>query len=429
VEHESDHALLDDLTGAWNRRALRELFEREWQELVAARGPVALLLLDLDLFKEVNDRHGHLVGDDVLRRTVARLRDGFRAGDRIFRYGGDEFVVVLPGTGAEEASELAARVRKALDGARAVDSSGTRRGAPEVSFSVGVAVAPDDGATGDEVLAAADARLYVEKRDRKEEHDAARRRRRFVAAVVVAAVVAAAAGYLSRLASPPPPPAVGRAPVEAIAEPGDSPEIEALRAEVERLTQALDEARSEDTRHEYEGRIRDLESKLDEARERAAMERTAAAARVAPPAPVTPPVAVPQPAGDETPRLEAGSRKVRVETVPEVPRPQATAAGVSHTSVAIAAPQLLRHEPPRYPILARRRRVQGTVELRLTIGADGSVTGAQQVSPRLGYGLDEAALRSALTAVYRPATRDGRPIASEAKLQVRFVLEDSGGGV
>ena len=115
----TDLALRDDLTGAWNRRYLRQLLEEDWAEVVASQGTVTLLVLDLDFFKEINDTHGHLAGDLVLQRASQQLRASFRAEDRLIRYGGDEFVVALFGVGAEEARILAERARTALQEVRA----------------------------------------------------------------------------------------------------------------------------------------------------------------------------------------------------------------------------------------------------------------------------------------------------------------------
>lgn len=146
--------LSDDLTGVLNRRYLRELFEGEWNERVRSAGHLSLLLLDLDGFKPINDRHGHLAGDAVLRAVTARLRESFRDGDRLVRYGGDEFVVVLEGAGAEEARALAERARTRLAQGEWIDPAD---GAPipyRVTFSIGVGTAPEDGLQGDSVLAA-----------------------------------------------------------------------------------------------------------------------------------------------------------------------------------------------------------------------------------------------------------------------------------
>ena len=205
-----DLALRDDLTGAWNRRYLRRLLDDDWAELVATQGTITLLVLDLDLFKEINDAHGHLAGDAVLQRASDRLRQSFRADDRLIRYGGDEFVVVLFGAGAEEARVLAERARSAISTVEITSPESGEQLLLPLSFSMGVATFPVDGATGEEVLAVADRRLYEEKRSRRAPAAAAERgRRRLLLASGLAVVVLAFAGWVEwrRLrAAPPPPP-------------------------------------------------------------------------------------------------------------------------------------------------------------------------------------------------------------------------------
>jgi len=101
----------DTLTGALSRHAL---FERGQQEVARARRtqrPISVMVMDLDHFKQVNDQHGHLVGDRVLREFALRVRHELRQGDLLGRFGGEEFVVVLPDTDAEQARRVAERIR------------------------------------------------------------------------------------------------------------------------------------------------------------------------------------------------------------------------------------------------------------------------------------------------------------------------------
>ncbi len=143
----------DALTGLRNHGQ----FQREFAETIAgAEGPFALLMLDLDSFKAFNDACGHPAGDALLAGVAAALRSGIREGDSAYRYGGDEFAVILPGANRIEAYEAAERIRQAvLDIA---DRTG-----PRVSISVGVACHPEDGATKDELVAVADQSLYMAK--------------------------------------------------------------------------------------------------------------------------------------------------------------------------------------------------------------------------------------------------------------------------
>jgi diguanylate cyclase (GGDEF)-like protein len=112
---------------------------------------MALIAIDLDGFKAVNDQLGHLRGDEVLRSVGARLRQAVRAHDLVARQGGDEFCVLAPETGRPSAQELAARVTAAV---ASIDIDGRTLGA-----SVGIAVFPDDGETAEELLGHADAQL------------------------------------------------------------------------------------------------------------------------------------------------------------------------------------------------------------------------------------------------------------------------------
>ena len=147
-------AQTDALTGLKNHGALTDHIR-----LAVGRGdPFALLMLDLDQFKEFNDHSGHEAGNVLLSRLAGVLREACRESDEIFRYGGDEFAIMLPKTSTEGALEVARKVRAA------VHRIGGRRGGARVSCSVGVAVYPDDAADAGSVLVAADRALYVAKR-------------------------------------------------------------------------------------------------------------------------------------------------------------------------------------------------------------------------------------------------------------------------
>jgi diguanylate cyclase (GGDEF)-like protein/PAS domain S-box-containing protein len=149
----------DSLTGLSNRRMLDESFGREL--LLAERGghPVSIIMGDLDHFKVVNDKCGHLAGDQVLRAFGALLTSNARASDISCRYGGEEFVLVLPGMTKEGARQRAEHVRQTMEAA--IVNHGTCR--ITVTTSFGIATYPADGHTADELIAAADGALYAAK--------------------------------------------------------------------------------------------------------------------------------------------------------------------------------------------------------------------------------------------------------------------------
>ena len=142
---------LDPLTGVGNYRKLTQELELELRRHRRYVHSMAIITIDLDGFKEVNDQLGHLRGDEVLREVAMRLRGAVRAHDLVTRQGGDEFCVMAPETGRPSAQELAARVTASV---ASIDIDGRTLGA-----SVGIAVFPDDGDTAEELLGHADAQL------------------------------------------------------------------------------------------------------------------------------------------------------------------------------------------------------------------------------------------------------------------------------
>ena len=155
-----ERALRDDLTGTLSRRGLREHGERllAGQEPARQDSGVAALMLDVDHFKAVNDRHGHLVGDEVLRHLSAVMTEHLRDDALLARYGGEEFTVLLPVRSRQDAETVAERLRQAIE-AQPCES---RAGRIRVTVSIGVAF-HQTAHSLDEVLSRADTRLYEAK--------------------------------------------------------------------------------------------------------------------------------------------------------------------------------------------------------------------------------------------------------------------------
>jgi diguanylate cyclase (GGDEF)-like protein len=151
----------DPLTGFYNHRYLHERFGQEAVRARRARRPLSLLMLDLDDFKLVNDTFGHVFGDDVLRWTADLIRRTLRTSDIPARYGGDEFAILLPEAGREDAALTAERLVAAFADAPFTTSS---RLLVPIGISVGAATFPTDGHTAAELIAVADAGLYRMKR-------------------------------------------------------------------------------------------------------------------------------------------------------------------------------------------------------------------------------------------------------------------------
>jgi diguanylate cyclase (GGDEF)-like protein len=153
-------ALIDGLTGLANRRNAERSLATEASRAERFGGPLSVVLVDLDDFKEVNDRHGHLAGDDVLRELAIVLTETVRSVDVAARWGGEEFALILPGADAAGGAQLAERARAALADRTIL----TQEGVPvRVTASFGVASSPEHG-DGDDLLRAADSALYEAKK-------------------------------------------------------------------------------------------------------------------------------------------------------------------------------------------------------------------------------------------------------------------------
>jgi diguanylate cyclase (GGDEF)-like protein/PAS domain S-box-containing protein len=159
-------ALTDSLTNLPNRRTFDDSLEREWKRVLREGSQVSLLLLDVDHFKELNDRYGHKAGDDCLRAISAAVSETARATDIVARYGGDEITIILPSTDIAGAVEAAERMRSGIETLR-IPHEGNPEGGGWASASIGAATArARDGKTmkmPEGLLLAADIALYKAK--------------------------------------------------------------------------------------------------------------------------------------------------------------------------------------------------------------------------------------------------------------------------
>lgn len=153
-----EQATRDALTGAWNRRAILEMLEREFHRALRKHTPLVVLMLDLDHFKQVNDTLGHQAGDLVLHEVAQRMQLVLRPYDTLGRYGGEEFVMIVPGYEGPSAESLADRLRDCV-GARPILTSA---GPVTVTMSVGIASLNED-ARPESLIQRADEALYRAK--------------------------------------------------------------------------------------------------------------------------------------------------------------------------------------------------------------------------------------------------------------------------
>lgn len=147
----------DSMTGLFNKEAIKELTRLRLAIGQQRRGPTSVALLDIDHFKQINDTHGHLVGDDVIMHVAATLRQAVRREDLVGRYGGEEFVIVLPGTDADAAEVVLDRVRRTF-------AAGVAPHGVQFTVSAGYAAAPQSRSDAGRLIKAADVCLYAAKR-------------------------------------------------------------------------------------------------------------------------------------------------------------------------------------------------------------------------------------------------------------------------
>jgi diguanylate cyclase (GGDEF)-like protein len=155
-----NQSIRDALTGLFNRRYLEETLERELSRARRTNASLGLIMMDLDHFKHFNDTFGHEAGDVLLREVGRLLQETVRGGDVACRYGGEEFVVILPEASAETTRLRAERLRESIKHLYV-----TQRGQSigSVTASIGVGTFPQNGTTGDALVKAADTALYLAK--------------------------------------------------------------------------------------------------------------------------------------------------------------------------------------------------------------------------------------------------------------------------
>jgi two-component system cell cycle response regulator len=163
VQNSIEAAITDALTGLYNRRYMESHLVTLADQACARSKPLALMMIDIDFFKSINDGHGHDAGDDVLREFAVRIRKAIRGIDLACRYGGEEFVVVMPETDLGVASMVAERIRRTIASNPFTISAGKNR--LDVTISIGLATLDTKGESIAEVLKRADQALYRAKRD------------------------------------------------------------------------------------------------------------------------------------------------------------------------------------------------------------------------------------------------------------------------
>jgi diguanylate cyclase (GGDEF)-like protein len=165
------HATLDHLTGLWNRSMILEQLDRELSRARREKSALTVAMVDIDRFKAINDTHGHAAGDAVIRDTAAAIRSQLRESDVVGRYGGEEFLMLMPGCGAESGGVIAERVRQRIEAVPTLYGAL----ALSVTASFGLASTKVSGTEPSHLVEAADSALYLAKsngRNRVEEYAA-----------------------------------------------------------------------------------------------------------------------------------------------------------------------------------------------------------------------------------------------------------------
>ncbi len=155
-----EQAIRDALTGLYNRHHLLNVMETEFSRAERKGHSIAFMLIDLDHFKKVNDSYGHQAGDTTLQAATQIIGKSIRRSDIAFRYGGEEFLVILPEITLNNARQRAEQLRQAIDELEILFKGETIH----ISASIGMAIYPQHGSTGDEMLSRVDHALYQAKK-------------------------------------------------------------------------------------------------------------------------------------------------------------------------------------------------------------------------------------------------------------------------
>jgi diguanylate cyclase (GGDEF)-like protein len=152
----------DALTGVGNYQAFMEAFEEEVAKAGEKGQDLSLAMIDIDFFKRVNDEHGHIVGDEVIKMTADHLSKSVSGSGTVFRYGGEEFVIVFPGTEKERAFLLLEQVRNSFDKEHVFETENGKVKL-KLTFSAGISSHPEDGGRLKDIIRKADSALYRAK--------------------------------------------------------------------------------------------------------------------------------------------------------------------------------------------------------------------------------------------------------------------------
>ncbi len=160
-EHTKQLSITDELTEVFNRRYFSQQFEREIQRAKRYHHSIALIMLDIDHFKAYNDRYGHTLGDHALKTVACKLEKILRKADIVARFGGDEFIIMLPEITKEQAHKVANKLRKEIE--KTPSSNDAEPSDLDITISLGVAVYPQDASEPHQLIELADAALYTAK--------------------------------------------------------------------------------------------------------------------------------------------------------------------------------------------------------------------------------------------------------------------------